>query len=116
LPGLLAHELRWVIVRRLAGSDLRVGELAAASGQGANLVSYHLGKLRGAGLVTVHRGAADARDNYYALDLAALGQITPGPVVQTVAVIGYAAAGLGGGLLSAAIAFIGATLLNLPVG
>ena len=35
----------------------------------------------------------------------ALGQITPGPVVQTVAVVGYAAAGVGGGLMAAAIAF-----------
>jgi chromate transporter len=35
----------------------------------------------------------------------ALGQITPGPVVQTVATVGYAAAGLGGGLLAALIAF-----------
>ncbi len=35
----------------------------------------------------------------------ALGQITPGPVVQTVAVVGYAAAGIGGGLLAAAVAF-----------
>jgi chromate transporter len=35
----------------------------------------------------------------------ALGQITPGPVVHTVAVVGYAAAGLGGGLLAAAVAF-----------
>jgi chromate transporter len=35
----------------------------------------------------------------------ALGQITPGPVVHTVAVIGYAAAGVGGGLLAAAVAF-----------
>ncbi len=35
----------------------------------------------------------------------AFGQITPGPVVQTVAVVGWAAAGLGGGLLAAAVAF-----------
>jgi chromate transporter len=35
----------------------------------------------------------------------ALGQITPGPVVQTVAVVGYAAAGVGGALLAALIAF-----------
>jgi chromate transporter len=35
----------------------------------------------------------------------ALGQITPGPVVQTVAVVGYAAAGIGGGVLAAAVAF-----------
>ncbi|MBW4721928.1 chromate efflux transporter [Saccharothrix obliqua] len=39
------------------------------------------------------------------LNAVALGQITPGPVVQTVAVVGYAAAGLGGGLLAAAVAF-----------
>ncbi len=39
------------------------------------------------------------------LNAVALGQITPGPVVQTVAVVGYAATGLGGGLLAALIAF-----------
>jgi chromate transporter len=39
------------------------------------------------------------------LDAVALGQITPGPVVQTVAAVGYAAAGVGGALLAAAIAF-----------
>jgi chromate transporter len=39
------------------------------------------------------------------LGAVALGQLTPGPVVQTVAVVGYAAAGIGGGLLAAAIAF-----------
>lgn len=39
------------------------------------------------------------------LDAVALGQITPGPVVQTVAVVGYAAAGIIGGLLAALFAF-----------
>src|SRR6202041_7685 len=39
------------------------------------------------------------------LNAVALGQITPGPVVQTVSVVGYAAGGLGGGLLAALIAF-----------
>ncbi len=39
------------------------------------------------------------------LDAVALGQVTPGPVVQTVAVVGYAASGLWGGVLAAAIAF-----------
>jgi chromate transporter len=39
------------------------------------------------------------------LDAVALGQVTPGPVVQTVAVVGYAAAGIGGALLAAAVAF-----------
>ena len=35
----------------------------------------------------------------------ALGQVTPGPVVHTVAAVGYAAAGLGGALLAAVVAF-----------
>jgi chromate transporter len=40
------------------------------------------------------------------LNAVALGQITPGPVMQTVAVVGYAAYGIGGGLLAAFIAFL----------
>jgi chromate transporter len=39
------------------------------------------------------------------LNAVALGQVTPGPVVQTVAVVGYAASGLWGGLLAASVAF-----------
>jgi chromate transporter len=39
------------------------------------------------------------------LNAVALGQITPGPVVQTVAAVGYAAGGIGGGLLAALVAF-----------
>jgi chromate transporter len=39
------------------------------------------------------------------LSAVALGQITPGPVVQTVAVVGYAASGLSGGLLASFVAF-----------
>ena len=39
------------------------------------------------------------------LNAVALGQITPGPVVQTVSVVGYAEGGLGGGLLAAFVAF-----------
>jgi chromate transporter len=39
------------------------------------------------------------------LSAVALGQITPGPVVQTVAVVGYAAGGVGAGLLAALVAF-----------
>jgi chromate transport protein ChrA len=35
----------------------------------------------------------------------ALGQVTPGPVTHTVAVVGYAARGIGGALLAAAVAF-----------
>lgn len=50
------------------------------------------------------------------LDAVALGQVTPGPVVQTVAVVGYAAAGLGGGLLAALIAFAPSFLFVLAGG
>ncbi len=39
------------------------------------------------------------------LNAVALGQITPGPVVATIAAVGYAAHGLIGGILGAAIAF-----------
>ena len=39
------------------------------------------------------------------LNAVALGQVTPGPIVQTVAVVGYSAAGVAGALLAAFIAF-----------
>jgi chromate transporter len=39
------------------------------------------------------------------LNAVALGQVTPGPVVATVAAVGYAAHGVGGGLLAAVVAF-----------
>src|SRR5258708_14305808 len=39
------------------------------------------------------------------LSAVVLGQLTPGHVVQTVAVVGYAAAGVGGGLLASLVAF-----------
>ena len=39
------------------------------------------------------------------LNAVALGQVTPGPVVATVAAVGYAAHGLAGGLLAAVVAF-----------
>jgi chromate transporter len=40
------------------------------------------------------------------LNAVALGQVTPGPVTHTVAVVGYAADGVAGALFAAAIAFI----------
>ena len=65
----------------------------------------------GGGFVIIPLMQADAVSHYHwmtssqFLNAVALGQVTPGPVVQTVAVVGYAAAGLGGGLLAAAVAF-----------
>jgi protein-tyrosine-phosphatase/DNA-binding transcriptional ArsR family regulator len=74
LLGLLAHDLRWAIVRQLAQSDLRVKELVARTEQAPNLITYHLARLRAAGLVSVRRSAADGRDSYYALDLDAVAE------------------------------------------
>jgi chromate transporter len=65
----------------------------------------------GGGFVIIPLMQADAVNNYHwmtsgqFLNAVALGQITPGPVVQTVAVVGYAAAGLTGGILASAVAF-----------
>src|SRR5215472_3049666 len=72
LLRVLAHDLRWAIVRLLAGSDLRVREMVAATGEAPNLITYHLGQLRAAGLVWVRRSTADGRDSYYAVDLDAV--------------------------------------------
>ncbi|MET8908989.1 helix-turn-helix domain-containing protein [Micromonospora sp. NPDC004551] len=66
---LAAHPLRWRLLTELAGSDLRVRELATLAGEPQNLVSYHLRLLRDGGLVTVTRSSFDGRDSYYHLDL-----------------------------------------------
>ena len=47
------------------------------------------------------------------LNAVALGQVTPGPVTHTVAVVGYAAAGMGGALLAALVAFLPSFLFVL---
>jgi chromate transporter len=86
----------------------------AASGGVAALAwtAFKVGALSyGGGFVIIPLMQADAVDHYHwmtdgqFLNAVALGQATPGPVVQTVAVVGYAAAGLGGALLAAAVAF-----------
>lgn len=71
---LLADETRWRILLALRQSDHLVSELVAATGLAQNLVSYHLGVLRQAGLVQVHRSDADGRATYYGIDIAALTQ------------------------------------------
>jgi chromate transporter len=65
----------------------------------------------GGGFVIIPLMQGDAVTRYHwmtgaqFLNAVALGQVTPGPVVQTVAVVGYAAAGIAGGLLASAVAF-----------
>ena len=75
-------------------------------------VAFKVGALSyGGGFVIIPLMQHDAVVTYHwmsgaqFLNAVALGQVTPGPVVQTVAVVGYAASGLWGGLLAAAIAF-----------
>lgn len=67
--SLLAHELRWSLLEILAAGDRRVQELVAQLDKPQNLVSYHLRRLRDAGLVHERRSSLDARDVYYSLDL-----------------------------------------------
>jgi protein-tyrosine-phosphatase/DNA-binding transcriptional ArsR family regulator len=67
---LVGDAQRWQLLVELARSDRRVGELTELCGKQQNLVSYHLGELRRAGLVTSRRSSADRRDTYYRVDMA----------------------------------------------
>jgi ArsR family transcriptional regulator, arsenate/arsenite/antimonite-responsive transcriptional repressor / arsenate reductase (thioredoxin) len=69
---LLAHDLRWHLLKALTTSDQRVQELVALVGEPMNLVSYHLKKLRDDGVVSTRRSEADGRDVYYSLDMGRL--------------------------------------------
>jgi chromate transporter len=66
----------------------------------------------GGGFVIVPLMQGDAVHAYHwmtnaeFLNAVALGQVTPGPVVATVAAVGYAAYGIPGGLLAALVAFL----------
>jgi chromate transporter len=93
-----------------------VPPVVAATGTGGLLsvawVAFKVGALSyGGGFVIVPLMQADAVDRYgwmtdgQFLNAVALGQITPGPVTHTVAAVGYAAAGTGGALLAALVAF-----------
>ena len=73
-----SHPLRWRLLGELAHSDLAVRELTTLVGQPQNLVSYHLGKLRKAALVSARRSSADGRDTYYSLDLAQASEMLAG--------------------------------------
>jgi chromate transporter len=89
---------------------------AAAASTGGLLalawLAFKVGALSfGGGFVIIPLMQHDAVQTYHwmtagqFLTAVALGQVTPGPVVQTVAVVGYAAAGIGGGLLASLVAF-----------
>src|SRR5918994_4516698 len=72
---LAGHPLRWRLLSDLARSDRTVHELTVLAGQPQNLVSYHLGKLRDARLVSARRSSADRRDAYYTIALPRLGEL-----------------------------------------
>ncbi len=72
---LAGHPVRWRLLGELARSDRTVHELTGLVGQPQNLVSYHLGKLRDAGLVSARRSSADRRDAYYTVDLTRVGDL-----------------------------------------
>ncbi len=66
---LTGEPVRWHLLQELARSDRHVRELTGLVGRPQNLVSYHLGKLRSAGLVVARRSSADGRDAYYTVAL-----------------------------------------------
>jgi chromate transporter len=86
---------------------------ATAGGLGAVAwVAFKVGALSyGGGFVIVPLMQGDAVHTYHwmtsaqFLDAVALGQVTPGPVVATVAAVGYAAHRVAGAVLAAAVAF-----------
>ncbi len=99
--------------RTAHGSMLLPLGVVATGGLGALVwVALKVGALSfGGGFVIIPLMQSDAVHHYHwmtntqFLNAVALGQVTPGPVVQTVAVVGYAAAGVGGALLAALVAF-----------
>jgi chromate transporter len=116
--GTSANGLATLLPGRLSGPYGKKGALAAlgvaaSGGIGALAwVAFKVGALSyGGGFVIVPLMQADAVNHYHwmsdaqFLNAVALGQVTPGPVVHTVAVVGYAAAGVWGALLAAAVAF-----------
>jgi chromate transporter len=96
-----------VLLPLVAGPAVAAGGLLSVA-----WLAFKVGALSyGGGFVIVPLMQHDAVHTYHwmtsaqFLSAVALGQVTPGPVVQTVAVVGYAAAGVGGGLLASAVAF-----------
>ena len=91
----------------LVPGSIRVGGFGALA-----WTAFKVGALSfGGGFVIIPLMQGDAVHAYHwmsnsqFLNAVALGQVTPGPVVATVAAVGYAAHGLLGGLLAAIVAF-----------
>lgn len=110
-------------IRGLTGSSssglawLPKGALLAATGTGGigalAWTALKVGALAfGGGFVIVPLMQADAVNTYHwmthaqFLNAVALGQVTPGPITQTVAAVGYAAGGLPAALLASLVAYL----------
>ena len=121
------------LVRRHGGVAGRVssvgplgllGAVAGHGGMGALAwTALKVGALSfGGGFVIIPLMQGDAVHTYHWMTnsefvgAVALGQVTPGPVVATVAAVGYAAHGVAGGAMAAAIAFAPAFLFVLIAG
>lgn len=96
----------------IAPWPLLVAALATGGYAALCWTAFKVGALSyGGGFVIIPLMQADAVEHYHwmtdgeFLNAVALGQATPGPVVQTVAVVGYAAHGLAGAILAAVVAF-----------
>jgi chromate transporter len=115
--ALLACGLMELVIERRPGQVVSLGMLipgsVAVGGMGALAwTAFKVGALSfGGGFVIIPLMQHDAVTTYHwmtnsqFLNAVALGQITPGPVVATVAAVGYAAHGIAGGVLAAAVAF-----------
>jgi chromate transporter len=103
-----------VVPGRVLRPGLAVAVSSSLGGFGSLAwVAFKVGALSyGGGFVIVPLMQGDAVHTYHwmtstqFLNAVALGQITPGPVVATVAAVGYAAHGVWGGLLAALVAFL----------
>jgi chromate transporter len=91
----------------LAGKAITAGVIGSLA-----WVAIKVGALSfGGGFVIIPLMQHDAVHTYHWMTTAqflsavALGQVTPGPVVLTVSVVGYAAAGIVGGIVGAVVAF-----------
>ena len=118
-------ELAW---RRRPGASVHAWPVAlvflgVATLPALSWTAFKVGALSyGGGFVIIPLMQQDAVEAYGWMTRAefanavAYGQLTPGPVVQTVAIVGWAAAGLGGALLASAIAFAPSFLVVLITG
>jgi chromate transporter len=115
-----------MIHRGSARAAASAAPVAVVGGGGASplaWVAFKVGALSyGGGFVVIPLMRGDAVHIHHwmseaqFLNAVALGQVTPGPVVATIAAVGWAAHGLSGAVLAAAVAFLPSFLFVLAAG